>query len=168
MSLTWQPLFVCERLESEYTTVKNTIQRLVLKCLLGNTRQLEAECELCDRRANNTTVKHLAAPVDMSTTQAALTRLLCWLALAPTVVFLILETQVRSVIKGRLRVYNAVDLFVMTAFYHVTLEVMLSLTASWAGVQPRSLASVNSRRYACFLADSVRYGVRGATKLCPS
>jgi hypothetical protein len=50
--------------------------------------------------------------------------LLCWLAVVPTTVFVILEAQVRSVIAGRLRVYNAVDLVVMTSFYHVLFEAL--------------------------------------------
>lgn len=50
--------------------------------------------------------------------------LLCWLAVIPTGVFVGLEAQVRSVIAGRLRVYNAVDLVVMTSFYHVLFEAL--------------------------------------------
>jgi hypothetical protein len=51
-------------------------------------------------------------------------RLLCWLAIVPTVVFLCLEANVRSVINGRLRVYNAVDLLVMTIFYHLLFQAL--------------------------------------------
>ena len=50
--------------------------------------------------------------------------LLCWLAVVPTFVFVCLEAQVRSVIAGRLRVYNAVDLGIMTCFYHVVFEAL--------------------------------------------
>ena len=51
-------------------------------------------------------------------------RLLCWLAIVPTVVFLCLEANVRSVINGRLRVYNAVDLLIMTIFYHLLFQAL--------------------------------------------
>ena len=58
--------------------------------------------------------------------------LLYWLALVPTAVFLGLETQVKRVIGGRLRVYNAVDLSVMTVFYHVLFEVRVCGTPNEA------------------------------------
>ena len=50
--------------------------------------------------------------------------LLYWLALVPTAVFLGLEAQVKRVIGGRMRVYNAVDLSLMTVFYHVVFEAL--------------------------------------------
>ncbi len=59
----------------------------------------------------------------MAERDSSLPGLLYWLALVPTAVFLGLEAQVKRVIGGRLRVYNAVDLSVMTVFYHVLFEV---------------------------------------------
>lgn len=53
-----------------------------------------------------------------------LSRLLYCLAVIPTGVFLCLEANVHSVIRGRLRVYNAVDLGLMTFFYHFLFEVI--------------------------------------------
>ena len=62
--------------------------------------------------------------------------LLCWLAVVPTAVFFGLEAQVRSVIRGRLRVYNAVDLFVMTIFYHLLFEVTFAPRTALLGIAP--------------------------------
>ena len=50
--------------------------------------------------------------------------LLYCLALVPTIVFLGLEAQIKRVIGGRMRVYNAVDLSLMTVFYHVVFEAL--------------------------------------------
>ena len=58
--------------------------------------------------------------------------LLYWLALVPTAVVLGLEAQVKRVSGGRLRVYNAVDLSLMTVFYHVVFEDLCNAVFSSA------------------------------------
>jgi len=75
------------------------------------------------------------APTMLARTHDIVQPLLCWLSVVPTVVFLCLEMQVHRVIWGRLRVYNAVDLFVVTIFYHHIFEVRGKSTRAflWAG-----------------------------------
>ena len=54
-----------------------------------------------------------------------LTALLVTLAAVPTAVFTYLEAYVTVLVPGRLRLYNAVDLFGMSVFYHAIFHFLI-------------------------------------------
>jgi hypothetical protein len=82
--------------------------------------------------------------------------LILLLAIFPTLVFVYLEAHVTDLVAGQLRLYNAVDLFVMSVFYHVIFHLFKYEVFERHARSKNSEGDFNPRTYTKstrFLAD---------------
>ncbi len=73
--------------------------------------------------------------------------LILTLAIFPTVVFVYLEAHVTDLVAGQLRLYNAVDLFVMSVFYHIIFFLLQYEVFEKHARSKNSEVSIGSRAY---------------------